>query len=544
MNTKPVVSHPRRLALYARVSSDKQAQEGTIDSQVSVLRQEITSVGGLLSDELCFLDDGFSGSTLIRPALERLRDQASMGLIDCLHVLAPDRLARKHVHQWLLLEELQANGVEVVFVNRPVGSTPEDQLLLNVQGVVAEYERAKLLERTRRGRLHAAKCGRVNVLTQAPFGYRYRDKQSMGGTAAFEVNETEADIVRRLFAWIGRDGCSLSEATRRLQKLGVRTRHGRDVWNRSTLHHMLTNPAYAGTAIYGKTRQGERRARLRPWRGKSEVPKRPSSTYRTEPSAQIAITVPALIDTELFALVQERLQEHRQRLRKPTASRYLLQGLLVCGGCQYAVCGHRSPGLGTKYVGYYRCLGNDPSRFAGHRLCDNRMHRIEDLDELVWRDVCDLLSEPERLRLEFERRQQPGKGAKDSATEASLRLALAKAKQGQSRLLDAFTAGLVEIDDFQQRMDELKKRQKQISVKLAQTKEQEQQAEQWHLAHSRLQEFADEVHGSLAKADWKTRRRILETIVKRVEMDKERIRIVYKIPASVHYCPTRLSAQR
>jgi site-specific DNA recombinase len=377
------------------------------------------------------------------------------------------------------------------------------------------------------------------VLTQAPFGYRYRDKHSMGGTAAFEVNETEADIVRRLFVWIGRDGCSLSEATRRLHKLGVRTRHGKDVWNRSTLHHMLTNPAYAGTALYGKTRQGERRARLRPWRGKPEVSKRPSSTYQTEPSAQIAIAVPALIDTELYALVQERLQEHRQRLRKPMASRYLLQGLLVCGDCQYAVCGHQSPGLDTKRVGYYRCLGNDPSRFAGHRLCDNRTHRIDDLDDLVWRDVCELLSEPERLRMEFERRQQPARGVDDSVTDASLRLTLAKVKQGQSRLLDVFTAGLIEIGDFQQRMEDLKKRQEQITGKLARTREQKQQTEQWHLAHSRLQEFADEVQKSLATADWKTRRRVLETIVKRVEMDKDRIRIVYKVPPSVHYCPTR-----
>ena len=415
---------------------------------------------------------------------------------------------------------------------------PEDQLLLNVQGVVAEYERAKLLERTRRGRLHAAKCGRVNVLTQAPFGYRYRDKHSMGGTAAFEVNETEADIVRRLFLWIGRDGCSLSEAARRLHQMGVRTRHGREMWNRSTLHHMLSNPAYAGTAIYGKTRQGEHRARLRPSRGKPDMPKNPCSTYRTESSEHIAIAVPALIDAELFALVQERFQEHRQRLRQPTATRYLLQGLLVCGCCQYAVCGRRSTRPDRKGACYYRCLGTDGSRFAGRSLCDNRMHRTDDLEALVWRNVCELLSEPERLRQEFERRQQPDADVADPATEASLKLSLTKVKQGQSRLLDAYTAGLVDMGDFQQRMEDLKKRQEQISARLSQAREQKQQAEHWRLAHSRLQEFADDIKESLASADWKTRRRILETIVKRVEMDKDRVRIVYKVPPSVHYCPT------
>jgi site-specific DNA recombinase len=146
-----------RVAIYARVSSERQAQKDTIASQVQALRARVSGEGLTLDEELCFLDDGYSGSTLVRPALERLRDQAAAGAIDRLYVHSPDRLARRYAYQALLVDELQHCGVELVFVNRPLGTGPEDDLLLQVQGIVAEYERAKILERSRRGKLHAAR---------------------------------------------------------------------------------------------------------------------------------------------------------------------------------------------------------------------------------------------------------------------------------------------------------------------------------------------------------------------------------------------------
>ena len=161
-------AHSIRAAIYARVSSDRQAQDGTIDSQVQALRERVAQDGLSLEEELCFLDDGYSGSTLIRPALERLRDQAAGGAIDRLYVHCPDRLARRYAYQVLLVDELQHCGVELVFLNRPLGRGAEDDLLLQVQGIVAEYERAKILERSRRGKLHAAARGRVSVLAHTP----------------------------------------------------------------------------------------------------------------------------------------------------------------------------------------------------------------------------------------------------------------------------------------------------------------------------------------------------------------------------------------
>ena len=169
-----------QVALYARVSSEQQSEAKTVESQVADLRAKIAARGETLAAEQEFVDDGYSGATLIRPALERLRDVIAAGGIDRLYVHCPDRLARNYAHQVLLLDEFTRAGVEVVFLNREVGQTPEDQLLLQVQGMIAEYERAKILERSRRGKRHGAQVGSVSVLSCAPYGYRYVNKQDSG----------------------------------------------------------------------------------------------------------------------------------------------------------------------------------------------------------------------------------------------------------------------------------------------------------------------------------------------------------------------------
>jgi site-specific DNA recombinase len=170
-----------RAAIYARVSSEQQAKDNTIASQLEALKQRVAHDGLGLDSELCFIDEGWSGSTLIRPALERLRDQAAAGAIDRLYVHSPDRLARKYAYQVLVVDELRRGGVEIVFLNQGLGRTPEEDLLLQVQGMIAEYERAKILERSRRGKKHAASSGSVNVLAGAPYGYRYLDRHVGGG---------------------------------------------------------------------------------------------------------------------------------------------------------------------------------------------------------------------------------------------------------------------------------------------------------------------------------------------------------------------------
>jgi len=245
-----------RVAIYARVSSDQQSQAGTIASQIEALQERLAKENLKLETEFSYIDDGYTGATFIRPALERLRDAAAAGAIDRVYVHSPDRLARKYAYQVLLVDELERCGVEVVFLNRQLGQSPEDDLLLQVQGMIAEYERAKILERSRRGKLHAARQGSVNVLSGAPYGYRYISCQEGAGQASYEIVLEQARVVRQIFEWIGQDRLSLGEVTRRLIQQAVATRTGKDFWDRTTVWGILKNPAYKGLAAYGKTRTG------------------------------------------------------------------------------------------------------------------------------------------------------------------------------------------------------------------------------------------------------------------------------------------------
>src|SRR5712692_4744379 len=235
-------------ALYARVSSDQQAEAHTIGSQVAALRARVAEDGLVVPAEREFLDDGFSGATLVRPGLERLRDLAAEGVIDRVYVHSPDRLARRYAYQALLLDEFHDGGVEVVFLNRALGQSPEDELLLQVQGMMAEYERAKILERSRRGKRHGAQTGVISVLSGAPYGYRYVKKEEGGGTARFEIMLDEARVVRQVFQWVGQERATIGEVVRRLTAAKEHTRMGRTVWDRTTVWDMLKNPAYVGSA--------------------------------------------------------------------------------------------------------------------------------------------------------------------------------------------------------------------------------------------------------------------------------------------------------
>jgi site-specific DNA recombinase len=321
---------PTQVALYARVSSEQQNEARTIESQIADLRTRIAATGVALPAELEFVDNGYSGATLIRPALERLRDVAAAGGIDQLYVHCPDRLARTYAHQVLLLEEFIRAGVEVIFLNREVGQTPEDQLLLQVQGMIAEYERAKILERSRRGKRHGAQVGKVSVLSGAPYGYRYVSKQEGAGEAHFEVVWEEARVVRQVFEGVGRDRCSIGEVRRRLEAAKERTRTGKTVWDRATIGGMLHNPAYKGEAAFGKTVIEPLRPRLRAQRGRSLQPKHAYSHRDVSPEQWMSIPVPALVDAALFDAVAQQVQENRERARVPQRGAKYLTSRLDC----------------------------------------------------------------------------------------------------------------------------------------------------------------------------------------------------------------------
>jgi site-specific DNA recombinase len=526
---------PLCVAIYARVSSEQQATSSTIDSQIAALEARLAQDGLALIPEGRFTDEGYSGATLVRPALDRLRDAVAAGNLDRLYVHSPDRLARRYAYQVLLIDEFHRAGVEIIFLNRPIGLSPEDDLLLQVQGMVAEYERAKILERSRRGKRHAARQGAVSVLSGAPYGYRYVGKRD-GGVARYEILEDEAWIVRRIFAWIGRERVSIGETCRRLQQEGILTRSGKPAWDRSTVWGILRNPAYAGMAAFGKTRIGPMPARLRPVRGGSEQPRRAHGVYDVAPGEWISVPVPPLVDEALFEAAREQLAENRRRNRRHArGQRYLLQGLVVCRQCGYAYYGKaislRSAKGKRRAYAYYRCCGSDAYRFGGERLCANPQVRTDRLDEAVWREVERVLQDPSWLAAEYERRLVQ---ARDPTTGdlAGIEAQIAKLRRGMGRLIDGYAEGLIDKADFEPRVAGLRQRIKSWDEQAATLRDEAAQRAALSLIVGRLHDFARQVRDRIAAVDWSLQRDLIRLLVRRVEMDHGDINVVFRVAPS------------
>src|SRR6266404_4511285 len=388
-------------AIYARVSSDRQKENHTIASQTEALKEFARTHSYTVPPEWVFQDEGYSGAILARPGLESLRDLAAEGQIRAVLVYSPDRLSRKYAYQILLAEEFSRCGVELIFLKSPAGATPEDQLLVQFQGMIAEYERAQIAERSRRGKRHKAHQGVINVLSGAPYGYRYVRKTETSA-AYYEVIEAEAQVVRLVFEAYTQQGLSINAIARMLNERQIPTRTAKTRWERSTVWGILRNPAYQGKACYGKTEQRPRQRITRSLRQRNGIPKRNSANHERPRSEWITVPVPALVSEQIFALAQEQLERNKHHAQRRTIEPTLLQGMLVCQQCGYALyrCSARTS---RRRLYYYRCIGSDAHRQLKGALCTNRPVRQDYLDPFVWNQIIRLLEDDTLLQAEIGR---------------------------------------------------------------------------------------------------------------------------------------------
>ena len=455
----------KNAAIYARVSSDRQKEEKTIASQTTLLQEYARTHEYWVPPEWVFEDEGCSGGTLSRPALERLRDLAASGAVETVLVYAPDRLSRKYAYQVLLLEEFGRFGVQTHFLKGAGGDSPEEQLLVQFQGMIAEYERAQIAERTRRGKKHRARTGCVNVLCGAPYGYRYVRKTDCSD-AYYAVIEAEAEIVREIFRLYTEALWSIGAIARELNARGVATRFAKSRWERSTVWGMLKNPAYRGSACFGKTERAERQRITKSLRARGGFSARNSANRARDPREWIAIPVPALVSSESFEMAQEQLAENKRLSARRTKTPTLLQGLLVCEQCGYGL--YRTSTKTTRrQVQYYRCTGSDRYRHLGGPVCQCRPIRQDYLDELVWTEVMRLLNEPQLVRNEIERRKAQSLGS-DPAQQRKERLEkeIKRVQIQLDKLLDAYQEELMGLADLRRRVHELRRRQAALEKEL------------------------------------------------------------------------------
>ncbi len=517
-------------AIYARVSSEQQREERTISSQTAALIEFAKTRELEVPKEWVFEDEGYSGATLERPGLERVRDLAAEGQIQALLAYSPDRLSRKYAYQILLIEELARHGVETIFVNAPQGTTAEDQLLVQFQGMIAEYERAQILERSRRGKRHRARSGEVSVMSGAPYGYRYIRKTD-DAPASYAVIDLEARTVQRVYEMYTVEGLSIGEITRRLNAEGIPTRKQSARWERSVVWAILRNSAYRGVAYFGKTRIAPRSRVTRPLRLRGGVSKRNSAGHERPRDEWIEIAVPAMVTEESFARAQELLQENKVRARRRTITPSIVQGLVSCQKCGYAF-SRTSTVTSARKLHYYKCIGSDGWRKLGGPVCDNgRFVRQDLLDQLVWTEVIRLLEDPTLIQHELDRRLVAARASDPTKQrEQSLQRELTRVSKSVERLLSAYQEDLVSLEQLRERMPPLRQREQALRAELQAIADQAGDRAMFLRLAETLTAFLARLREAADTLDVLERQRIVRLVVKEVLIGDDTIVIRHCIP--------------
>jgi site-specific DNA recombinase len=517
-------------AMYARVSSARQKKDETIASQTAALRVHAQRLGLEVPDEWVFEDEGHSGATLVRPALERLRDLVAGVGIDVVVCYSPDRLARKFGYQALLLEEFARAGTRVEFVKGPRGDSPEDQLLVQFQGMFAEYEKAQIMERYRRGKAHRARTGSINVLSGAPFGYRYVRKSDHAG-AAYEVVEHEAALVAELFRRYADDGVSIADLARWLTGQNMPTRTGKHRWDRSVIWGMLRNPAYAGSAVFGKTMVvAESPGLNRVARLQGRVTPSASKTVDRPREEWTTIPVPAIVSTDTFDRVARRLDDNKRFAARNSKVPSLLQGLAACAGCGYGYY-RTSTRTTNKTIYYYRCLGSDDYRYEGGRVCANKPVRADYLDQVVWDHITGLLADPQLIRAEIDQRLDAARTADPVARQRkSLGSALTKTATSIARMIEAYGEQLITIDELRARMPDLRAQEANLRNQIHALDAQLADRDAYLTLAADLEGFLAQLHTNAEVSTVQQRQRVLRLLVKDVLIGPDKITIRHRIP--------------
>ena len=518
-------------AIYARVSGERQRDDNTIASQTEALIAYAEDHGYSVAPDMIIEDDGYTGAVLERPGLERVRDLAAEGRIDTVLVYAPDRLSRRYAYQVLLIEELARQGVETVFLRAPSMKTPEDHLLVQFQGMIAEYERAQILERSRRGKRHRARRGEIAVLGGAPYGYRYH-KKAPDSDAFYEIVEPQASMVREVYRYYTCDHMSIGAITCRLNERAVSTSTGRSRWERSTVWAMLRNPAYKGKACFGKTRQLPRKCVTRPLRLRRGVASGTTGGHEKPREEWIEIPVPAIVSEETFALAEERLEMNKIHAPRRTKTPSVVQGLVSCGKCGYAL-SRTSARTSARKISYYRCLGSDSWRHLNGPMCDSRPVRQDLLDDVVWGEVVRLLEDPALIGAEIDRRLQAARASDpNQQRESDLRHRLIRVRKSIGRLVNAYQEELITIDELRDRTPELRRQEQALNRELQSAVDRVKDRE----IHLRLAEtltgFLARLRSSAETLDIAERQRIVRLIVKEVLVTEDKITIRHSIPIS------------
>lgn len=431
----------KRAALYVRVSTDDQAEQGTsLESQLEACRKYAQANGYMIVAEL--REEGASGATLARPQLDKLRDMVDDALLDVVVIYKLDRLSRDTGQMLALLKEFKRRGVSLRSATVQLEDTPEGTMMLTMLAAIGAYERSQFMERSRRGKETRVRQGKVVGTTMPPYAFRY-----VVGEGRFELQEEEGEVVKEIFDGVVNKGLSLYEVARRLNERHVPTPRGGDLWRKSTIKSILTNPIYTGKYAWGRT--------------KSVAPKNPrklnhngeeKSTNQPRPQSDWLVVdgvVPRLVSDDMFEAVGAQLERNKVLSVRACQRDYLLRGYVKCGYCGGTLRGHANNGV-IKYECYHR---DRRTRADFKDLCISKSYHADRLEAAVWGALEQLITTPELLARVAEERE-PGREKVEKQEQekvANLQKAIAKVEQQLDRLLDLYVDGTLSREKYEQK---------------------------------------------------------------------------------------------
>ncbi|HMS92227.1 MAG TPA: recombinase family protein [Candidatus Saccharibacteria bacterium] len=514
----------KQAAAYVRVSTDKQADEKTYETQIDEIKRKVEKDGHILSDQFIYLDDGWSGAYLERPALDQLRQDAREQKFNVLYVYDKGRLSRIFVHQEIVIEELLSYDIEFVSLHDINGSTPEEKVMGGVMGLFHEYERVKTAERFRLAKLNKVRHG--NLLGyNPPYGYDYVPVQGKGSTKVngyFVINEEEAKVVRMMYEWVGVEGISLREVIRRLYEKGIPPKKAkRATWTKGPIARLLSNETYVGRHHYNK-REGVIPKNPSPASEKKYKNRHTNKTSRRlrDRSEWLEVKVPAIIEESLYRKVQTQLQHNARFSQRNKKHNYLFGGLVWCS------CGAKRVGDGPAGKKYYRCTDR-LHNFPLPAVCKVGGANVAVLDSIGWQKIAELLTNPNLIEKQIGRySQKQVKKIGDKQNDNTIVRSLKLLEDEERRYVKMYGLGRISEAIYEEQIESVLKRRQDLQTKA--TEATDGQLEKFQNVDA--QQMAKAFSGFVSKLDYEHKLFTVRKIVDKVIATKEEVTICGFIP--------------
>ena len=498
-------------ALYARVSTGNQEKQETILSQVAEIKERIVKDGLMLGDNLAFYDDEWSGSVLARPELDKLRDAVKSKLFQVLYVYDLGRLSRDFLNQLILKKEIEDAGIKIVSLHDINNETPESGFAQNVMGLFHDYERIKIAERFRRGKLYKAKNG-ILFGWNAPYGYKYikGDKKTILGS--FAIVKEEAKIVKMIFQRFVDEQMTIRKVILKLfeQKILPR-KNKKGYWSTSTLSRLLRDETYIGKTHFNKRIAVEA---INPHK-KDGYRKIKKTSRRNRPTEEwCPISVPPIIDTDIFIRAQKQLKTNSQFCMRNKVHEYLLSTLVRC------TCGNTRAGEGIKSHLYYRCTDR-VNRFPLPKECFTPGVNATILDTKVWNEIYNLITDPDKIEEQYSRwnvRIASIQKNHDYIDVDKLKKELDEQKEQEDRFVKAFGAKVISLEQLQTQLADIKLKKSQIIGKLN-ASHNDTPPTQKSIILPDLRQFCDTMKTEIDGLDFKEKQYVVRQLVDTVVTD-------------------------